>query len=92
VLHELFDGDTTVTSTKGVVGHALGAAGAIEAAVTVLTVESDTVPPTANLDSQDPAIDIDIVAKSPRGQRIDVAVSNSFGFGGQNAVLVFTAA
>ncbi|HEY3606943.1 MAG TPA: beta-ketoacyl-[acyl-carrier-protein] synthase family protein [Pseudonocardiaceae bacterium] len=92
VLHELFDGDTTVTSTKGVVGHALGAAGAIEAAVTVLTVESDTVPPTANLDSQDPAIDIDIVAKSPRSQRIDVAVSNSFGFGGQNAVLVFTVA
>jgi dodecanoy-ACP synthase len=81
-----------VTSTKGVTGHTLGAAGAIEAAMTVLAVEHSTVPPTANLDSQDPAIDLDVVRKVPRRTPIGAAMSNSFGFGGQNAVLVFTAA
>lgn len=81
-----------VTSTKGVVGHTLGAAGAVEAVFTVLAVRDGVIPPTANLDSQDPAIDLDIVAKTERRRRVDVAVSNSFGFGGQNAVLVFTAA
>jgi dodecanoy-ACP synthase len=81
-----------VTSTKGVVGHTLGAAGAIEAALTVLAVENDTVPPTANLDRQDPEIEIDVVSRTPRRRRVEVAVSTSFGFGGQNAVLVITAA
>ncbi|MBC6447895.1 beta-ketoacyl-[acyl-carrier-protein] synthase family protein [Actinokineospora xionganensis] len=84
-------GGATVTSTKGVVGHALGAAGAIEAGLTTLTVQHALVPPTANLDSQDPAVELDVVAKAARAQRVGVAVSNSFGFGGQNAVLVFTA-
>ena len=84
--------DLTVTSTKGVTGHSLGAAGAIEAAFSVLTVQRGKVPPTANLDSQDPEVGLDVVAKSPREQRVDVVVSNSFGFGGQNAVLVITAA
>lgn len=81
-----------VTSTKGVVGHTLGAAGAIEAALTVLAVEHDLVPPTANLDSQDPAVEIDVVSKSARALPVEIALSNSFGFGGQNAVLVFGAA
>lgn len=81
-----------VTSTKGVTGHALGAAGAIEAAFTVLTLEHGRIPPTANLDSQDPEIELDIVAKAPRETDADVAISNSFGFGGQNAVLVFSRA
>lgn len=81
-----------VTSTKGVTGHTLGAAGAIEAVLTVLAIEHATVPPTANLDSQDPEIDIDVVAKAARSRRISVAISNSFGFGGQNAVLAFGAA
>ena len=80
----------TITSTKGVTGHALGAAGAIEAAFTVLTVQHGMVPPTANLDSQDPEVDLDVVAKAPREQTVDAAMSDSFGFGGQNAVLVFT--
>ena len=92
VLAKLLGTRAAVTSTKGVVGHTLGAAGAIEAAVTVLAVDTATVPPTANLTRQDPGIDLDIVAGEPRKQRIDVAVSNSFGFGGQNAVLVFTSA
>ncbi|KOX12544.1 3-oxoacyl-ACP synthase [Nocardiopsis sp. NRRL B-16309] len=79
-----------VTSAKGVVGHTLGAAGAIEAALTVLAIEERTVPPTANLTAPDPAIEIDIVRDQPRTHHSRVAVSNSFGFGGQNAVLVFT--
>jgi len=84
--------EVSITSTKGVTGHALGAAGAIEAAFTVLTVEHGLVPPTANLDSCDPEVDVDVVAKAPREQAVPAAMSNSFGFGGQNAVLVVTAA
>lgn len=79
--------EVAVTSTKGVTGHSLGAAGAIEAVFTVLAVKHDLIPPTANLDSQDPEIELDVVAKSPRETTVDVALSNSFGFGGQNAVL-----
>ncbi|MFJ7301431.1 beta-ketoacyl-[acyl-carrier-protein] synthase family protein [Streptomyces sp. NPDC099088] len=81
-----------VTSIKGVVGHALGAAGAIEAVATVLTIENAFVPPTANLESLDPEVDLDVVAKAGRELPVEVAVSNSFGFGGQNAVLVFSRA
>jgi 3-oxoacyl-[acyl-carrier-protein] synthase II len=91
-LRRVLAGEFSVTSTKGVTGHTLGAAGAIEAALSVLTVQHGMIPPTANLDSQDPAVDVDVVAKAPREQRVDVAMSNSFGFGGQNAVLVVTAA
>jgi 3-oxoacyl-[acyl-carrier-protein] synthase II len=80
-----------VTSTKGVTGHPLGAAGAIEAAYTVLAVEHGVVPPTANLDALDPEVELDVVSPAPRRRRIDVAISNSFGFGGQNAVVVVTA-
>lgn len=81
-----------VTSTKGVTGHTLGAAGAIEAVLTVLSVQHSAVPPTANLDSQDPEIVLDVAAKETRTGPIGVALSNSFGFGGQNAVLVVRAA
>ena len=91
-LSDVFDSGVAVTSVKGVIGHALGAAGAIEAVCTVLSVRDGIVPPTANLDSQDPDIDLDVVHKTARRQRVDVAVSDSFGFGGQNAVLVFTSA
>ncbi|MFL6143067.1 MAG: beta-ketoacyl-[acyl-carrier-protein] synthase family protein [Labedaea sp.] len=91
-LRRVFGDGASVTSTKGVTGHSLGASGAIEAACTVLAIEHGTVPPTANLERQDPAIDLDVVAGAPRAQRISVAVSNSFGFGGQNAVLVLGAA
>ncbi|MEU9857883.1 beta-ketoacyl-[acyl-carrier-protein] synthase family protein [Streptomyces sp. NPDC047974] len=81
-----------VTSVKGVLGHALGAAGAIEAAATALTLHRRLVPPTANLDSQDPRIELDVVAGKARAVTVEAAVSNSFGFGGQNAVLVLTRA
>ncbi|MBV8539111.1 MAG: beta-ketoacyl-[acyl-carrier-protein] synthase family protein [Pseudonocardiales bacterium] len=92
VLRRIFGERPAVTSVKGVTGHSLGAAGAIEAACTVLTVQYGVVPPTANLDSQDPGIDVDVVAKEPRTMPIQAAISNSCGFGGQNAVLVVGAA
>jgi 3-oxoacyl-[acyl-carrier-protein] synthase II len=81
-----------VTSTKGVTGHPLAAAGAIEAAYTVLAIEHGTVPPTANLTQLDPELDIDVVHGAPRAAQLDVAVSTSMGFGGHNAALVLTAA
>ncbi|AXV07317.1 3-oxoacyl-[acyl-carrier-protein] synthase, KASII [Euzebya pacifica] len=80
-----------VTSTKGVTGHALGGAGAIEAAFSALTLHHQVIPPTANLDSQDPEIQIDVVSKAPRETKVEAVISDSFGFGGQNAVLAFTA-
>jgi 3-oxoacyl-[acyl-carrier-protein] synthase II len=81
----------SVTATKGSLGHTLGAAGAIEAALTVLTIEHGRVPPIANLDAPAPEFDIDCVTKQLRRQTIHAAVSHSFGFGGHNVVLVLTA-
>ncbi|MCC3776102.1 beta-ketoacyl synthase [Streptomyces sp. UNOB3_S3] len=80
-----------VTASKGVIGHALGAAGAIQAAYTVLALRHGTVPPTANFEVQDGPHKVDVVAGLPRPTAADTAVSCSFGFGGQNAVLLFTA-
>ena len=91
-LRKVLGEGAAVTSAKGVIGHTLGAAGAIEAALTVLAIERGTVPPTANLQHLDPGVELDVVAGSPRRRSVEVAVSNSFGFGGQNAVLVLTAA
>lgn len=91
-LRTLLSGDAAVTSTKGVTGHTLGAAGAIEAALTVLALQHELLPPTANLDQQDPQVDLDVVTGAPRPAAVDVAMSNSFGFGGHNAVLVVTKA
>ncbi|MFD9903154.1 beta-ketoacyl-[acyl-carrier-protein] synthase family protein [Streptomyces sp. NPDC059063] len=81
-----------VTSTKGVTGHALAAAGALEAAFTALAIEHGSVPPTANLRRLDPELDIDVVSGAPRDLPVEVAVSTSLGFGGHNAALVLTAA
>jgi 3-oxoacyl-[acyl-carrier-protein] synthase II len=92
VLRRVFGERPAITSTKGVTGHLLGAAGAVEAAYTVLAVERGSVPPTANLSSLDPEIEVDVVAKEARPLRIDAAVNDSFGFGGQNAVIVVTPA
>jgi len=92
VLRRMFGAGPAVTSVKGVTGHSLGGAGAIEAACTVLSVQHGVVPPTANLDCQDPEIELDVVARAPRAMPIQTAISNSFGFGGQNAVLVVSAA
>ncbi|MEV0373276.1 beta-ketoacyl-[acyl-carrier-protein] synthase family protein [Streptomyces sp. NPDC050636] len=78
-----------VTAPKSVLGHALGGAGAIEAALTVLTQQHQLIPPTANLHRQEDDWELDIVTQAPRAAAINAAVSNSFGFGGQNTVLVF---
>ena len=76
-----------VSSTKSMTGHTLGAAGAVEAAATVLALHEGTLPPTINLEDPDPECDVDHVANEARAESVNVALSNSFGFGGQNAVL-----
>lgn len=78
-----------VTSTKGVTGHALGAAGAIEAVAVLLSMDRGLIPPTAGLENLDPAITLDIVRGQPRPWTPSPSLSNSFGFGGHNGCLVF---
>lgn len=80
-----------VTAVKSVIGHAMGAAGAIEAACTVLALVHQEVTPTANLSRQDPGLEIDLVTAGIRPVAFDLALSTSSGFGGQNAALVFAA-
>jgi len=80
---------TAVSSTKSMTGHLLGAAGGIEAVFTALAIRDQVAPPTINLHNQDPECDLDFVPNTARGMKIDVAVSNSFGFGGTNGTVVF---
>jgi 3-oxoacyl-[acyl-carrier-protein] synthase II len=80
--------DIPISSTKSMIGHAMGGAGAIEAAVCVQTIEHGTIHPTINLDTPDPACDLDYVPEGARKADVDVALSNSFGLGGQNACLI----
>jgi 3-oxoacyl-[acyl-carrier-protein] synthase II len=81
-----------VSATKSMTGHLLGAAGAVEAILTLRALQTGILPPTINLDSPDPECQLDHVANKARQQRIRVALSNSFGFGGTNAALVLGAA
>jgi 3-oxoacyl-[acyl-carrier-protein] synthase II len=78
-----------ISSTKSMTGHLLGAAGGLEAGITVLAVRDQVVPPTINLDHPDEACDLDYVANVKRPLAIEYALSNSFGFGGTNAALLF---
>ncbi|GFN01625.1 hypothetical protein Smic_01810 [Streptomyces microflavus] len=89
LISRLFPHRPSVTAPKGVIGHTLAAAGAIEAVATVLTLERSLVPPIANLDSLPDAFPLDCVVKEPRHQRVERAVSHSFGFGGHNVALAF---
>jgi len=82
-------GKTTMSSTKGAVGHLLGAAGAVEAAFVALAIRDQIAPPTINLDNPSVETAIDLVPHKAKPMKIDVALSNSFGFGGTNASLVF---
>ncbi len=84
-------GSLPVSSTKSMHGHALGGAGAIEAVATVLALEEGLLPPTANFTLLDPECDLDVIQNEARTVRAEYALSNSFAFGGLNAVLAFRA-
>jgi 3-oxoacyl-[acyl-carrier-protein] synthase II len=87
--HVFSDGAPPVTSVKGHLGHSLAAAGALEGVVSVLSLLNQTIPPTAGTTVVDPEIDLDVVIGEPRSAKIDVVLSNSFGFGGHNGSVVF---
>jgi 3-oxoacyl-[acyl-carrier-protein] synthase II len=78
-----------VSSTKSMTGHLLGAAGGLEAGITVLAVHHQVAPPTTNQETPDPECDLDYIPNVKRAMRIEYALSNSFGFGGTNAALLF---
>ncbi|MCL4474080.1 MAG: beta-ketoacyl-ACP synthase II [Actinobacteria bacterium] len=80
-----------ISSTKSMIGHCLGASGALEAAATILTMDRGVIPPTINLDNPCPECDLDYVPGQAREKQVNVAASNSFGFGGHNVTLVFRA-
>lgn len=80
--------EVAISSTKGALGHSLGASGGIEAVILCKTIESGVIAPTINLESPDPDCDLDYVPLKARQQKVDVAMSNSFGFGGHNACVV----
>jgi 3-oxoacyl-[acyl-carrier-protein] synthase II len=90
VLHRVLGDRPLVTSTKAMTGHALGAAGGIETALTVLALERQLVPPTGNFRTRDIRIPVDVVAKEARPAAFECAVKTSMGFGGHNAALVLT--
>lgn len=93
-VERLFDGHTkgmSMSSTKSAIGHLLGAAGAVEAIFSVLAIRDGVAPPTLNLDNPSVETPIDLVPKQPRERPIKAALSNSFGFGGTNASLIFRA-
>ena len=78
-----------ISSTKSMIGHLLGAAGSVEAIITILALKNQIVPPTINLENPDPECDLDFVPNEARDQKMNVAMSNSFGFGGTNGTLLF---
>jgi 3-oxoacyl-[acyl-carrier-protein] synthase II len=78
-----------ISSTKSMIGHTLGAAGGVEAICTVLAIRDQVAPPTINLENPDPECDLDYVPNTSRGMKIEIAMSNSFGFGGTNGTLIF---
>ena len=79
----------SISSSKSMTGHLLGAAGAIEAVVTIKAMESGIVPPTINIENLDPECDLDVTPNKAKERKIRVAMSNSFGFGGTNGTLAF---
>jgi 3-oxoacyl-[acyl-carrier-protein] synthase II len=79
----------SISATKSMMGHLLGAAGAVEAVVTVKALQHDFVPPTINIDNLDPECDLDVTPNQGKERKLEIALSNSFGFGGTNASLLF---
>jgi 3-oxoacyl-[acyl-carrier-protein] synthase II len=82
-------GKLAMSSTKSMTGHLLGAAGAIEAIFSILAIRDQVAPPTINLDNPAAETDVDLCANEKRARKIDLALSNSFGFGGTNASVIF---
>jgi 3-oxoacyl-[acyl-carrier-protein] synthase II len=82
-------GGVLVSSNKSMIGHTMAAAGSLEAVATILALTHELVPPTANLTTPDPDVDFDCVPRLAREVALEHAVSNSFGFGGQNITLLF---
>ena len=78
-----------ISSTKSMTGHLLGAAGGVEAVVCAKTIQEGVIHPTINYQNPDPDCDLDYVPNTARKAKVDVALSNSFGFGGHNATLIF---
>ncbi len=83
--------NVAISSSKSMIGHTLGAAGAVEAVATVMAVHTGVLPPTINYETPDPDCDLDYIPNEAREKRVRAAVSNSFGFGGQNCALLFAA-
>ena len=81
--------DIPISSVKAAIGHTLGAGGALEAIACIKAIETGIVPPTIHYDEPDPELDLNYVPNVPQKQKVDLAISNSFGFGGHNATLVF---
>ena len=82
-------GNVLISGTKSLIGHTMGAAGAMEAVATILALQAGLLPPTANLDETDPDVPFDCLPHTARSRVVDHAMSNSFGFGGQNVSLIF---
>jgi 3-oxoacyl-[acyl-carrier-protein] synthase II len=81
--------ELSMSSTKSAIGHLLGAAGSVEAIFSILAIRDGIVPPTLNLDNPSPSCDIDLVPRQSKQRKVRYALSNSFGFGGTNASLIF---
>ena len=81
--------ELSMSSTKSAIGHLLGAAGSVEAIFSILAIRDGVVPPTLNLDNPSPSCDIDLVPHQAKQRRVRYVLSNSFGFGGTNASLIF---
>jgi 3-oxoacyl-[acyl-carrier-protein] synthase II len=90
-IQQALGNDVVLTAPKSSIGHLVGAAGAVEAIITLLSVRNGVIPPTLNLEQKAPEIELDIVSGEPRKQHLEAALCNSFGFGGQNVSLLFTA-
>ena len=81
--------NTSISSTKSATGHLLGAAGSVEALISILSLKNSCVPPTINLTDQDDKCDLDYTPLVPKAKKISFCLSNSFGFGGTNGSLIF---
>ncbi|MFY1669784.1 beta-ketoacyl-[acyl-carrier-protein] synthase family protein [Plantactinospora sp. WMMB334] len=90
-IRQALGAEVVLTAPKSSLGHLVGAAGAVEGILTLLSVTNGVIPPTLNLDHKAPEVELDVVSGAPREQRMEAALCNSFGFGGQNVSLLFTA-